>query len=219
MRYQFIQQHQGQFRLTILLRTLGVCASAFYQWQKRPISQRAHQRAMLVAHIRALFEQSKGRYGSPRIHRDLRALGIRCSQKRVAQLMKEQNLVVRKPRKFVATTDSAHAFPVAQNLLNRQYQVEAMTRLNQVWAGDITYVPTAGCPLGRSWLHMAVVIDLKSRIECLLCGFRKKSSHTKALKTAAEIRRLVAAAPTRRETPNCEPGHDVPRAARIGVLA
>ena len=96
--------------------------------------------------------------GSPRIHRDLQALGIQCSQKRVARLMKEQNLVVRKPRKFMATTDSGHALPIAQNLLNRQYQVEAVAGLNRAWAGDITYVPTA-----QGWLYVAVVLDLKSR--------------------------------------------------------
>jgi transposase InsO family protein len=158
MRYQFIQQHRGQFRLSILLRTLGICASAFYQWQKRPASQRAQQTKLLVVQIRELFQQSQGRYGSPRIHRDLRALGIRCSQKRVARLMREQNLVVCKSRRFVATTDSAHAFPVAQNLLNRQYQVDAVAGVNHVWAGDITYIPTA-----RGWLYVAVVLDLKSR--------------------------------------------------------
>lgn len=158
MRYQFMQEHQGQFRLTILLRLLGVSASAFYQWQKRPVSQRAQQKQQLMALIGELFKESKGRYGSPRIYRDLQALGIQCSQKCVARLMKEQNLVVRKPRKFVATTDSGHAFPVAQNLLNREYQVEAVAGLNRVWAGDITYVPTA-----QGWLYVAVVLDLKSR--------------------------------------------------------
>ena len=158
MRYRFIQQHQGQFRMSVLLRILGVCASAFYGWQKRPVSQRAQQKQLVVSQICELFQQSKGRYGSPRIHRDLQALGIRCSQKRVARLMKEQNLIVRKPRRFVATTDSAHAFPVAQNLLNRQYQVQAVAGLNRVWAGDITYIPTA-----QGWLYVAVILDLKSR--------------------------------------------------------
>ncbi len=158
MRYQFIQQHQGQFRMTLLFRLLGVSSSAFYQWQKRPLSQRAVQKQQLMAQIGELFEQSKGRYGSPRIHQDLQALGIPCSQKRVAQLMQEQNLVVRKARKFVATTDSCHAFPIAQNLLNREYQVEVVAGLNRAWAGDITYVPTA-----QGWLYVAVVLDLKSR--------------------------------------------------------
>ena len=158
MRYLFIQEHQGQFRMTVLLRVLGVSASAFYGWQQRPVSQRARQKELLVVQIGKLFQESEGRYGSPRIHRDLQALGIKCSQKRVARLMKEQNLVVRKARRFVATTDSGHAFPVAQNLLNRAYQVEAVAGLNRAWAGDITYVPTA-----QGWLYVAVVLDLKSR--------------------------------------------------------
>lgn len=158
MRYQFIREHQGQFQMTILLRILGVSSSAFYSWQKRPVSQRARQKELLVAQICELFHQSQGRYGSPRIYQDLQALGIRCSQKRVARLLKEQNLVLRKPRKFVATTDSGHALPVAQNLLNREYQVEAVAGLNRAWAGDITYIPTA-----QGWLYVAVVLDLKSR--------------------------------------------------------
>jgi len=158
MRYQFIQEHQGQFRTTILLRVLDVSASAFYQWQKRPVSPRARHKQLLVAQICELFAHNKGRYGSPRIHQDLQAAGIGCSRKRVARLMKEQNLAVRKPRRFVATTDSGHAFPVGQNLLNRQYQVEAVPGLNRAWAGDITYVPTA-----QGWLYVAVVLDLKSR--------------------------------------------------------
>ncbi len=100
MRYQFVQE-EGQFRRTILLRMLGVCAGAFYYWQKRPISRRARHKELLVTQICELFHASKARYGSPRIHQDLQALGIQCSQKRVAQLMKEQNLVVRKARRFV----------------------------------------------------------------------------------------------------------------------
>jgi len=158
MRYQFIQEHQGQFRSTILFRMLGICASAFYQWQKRPVSRRAQQKQHLMTHIRELFERSQGRYGSPRIYQDLQALGIRCSQNRVAQLMKELKLVVRKARKFVATTDSGHAFPIAENLLNREYQVEVVAGVNRAWAGDITYIATA-----QGWLYVAVVLDLKSR--------------------------------------------------------
>jgi putative transposase len=158
MRYLFIQQHQGQFQMTVLLRVAGVASSAFYQWQKRPMSQRAQHTKKLVTHIRALFQENKGRYGSPRIHGDLQELGVKCSQKRVARLMKEHNLVVRKPRQFVVTTHSGHALPVASNLLNREYQVEAVAGLNRAWAGDITYIPTA-----QGWLYVAVVLDLKSR--------------------------------------------------------
>jgi len=158
MRYHFIQDHQGQFRSGILFRVIQVSSSAFYAWQKRGVSARARQKAHLLAHIDAIFQESDGRYGSPRVHQDLQARGIGCSQKRVARLMKEQHLVARKPRRFVVTTDSSHALPVAQNLLNRQYQVEAVAEVNRAWAGDITYVPTA-----QGWLYLAVVLDLKSR--------------------------------------------------------
>jgi transposase InsO family protein len=191
MRYQFIHRHRGQFQMTVLLRVLGVSSSAFYQWQNRPVSQRARQKEHLVTHICELFEQSESRYGSPRIHRDLQNLGIRCSRKRVAQLMKEQQLVVRKPRKFVATTDSGHAFPVAQNLLNQKYQVEAVAGLNRAWAGDITYVPTA-----QGWLYAAVILDLKSR---KVIGWSMKDSLEQTLvHEALEMalgRRLAANAP------------------------
>jgi transposase InsO family protein len=85
--------------------------------------------------------------GSLRTHRDLQGLGIRCSQKRVTQLMKEHRLVAYKPRKFVVTTDSNHAFCVAGNLLDREYQVENVAGLDRAGAGDIIYVPTA-----QGWL-------------------------------------------------------------------
>ena len=158
MRYRFIQEHQRQFQKSVLFRMMDISASAFYQWQKRPVCRRAHQEQQLITNIHELFEQSKGRYGSPRIYRDLQALGMRCSQKRVARIMKKHNLAARKHRRFVATTNSAHALPLAQNLLDRQFQVEAIAGLNRAWAGDITYVPTA-----QGWLYVAVVLDLKSR--------------------------------------------------------
>ena len=158
MRYHFIQEHYGQFRNSVMFRVLGVRASAFYTWKKRPVSQRVRQKQQLATHIDELFHDSEGRYGSPRIHRDLKAVGVKCSPKRVAQIMKEQRLVAHQPRKFVVTTDSNHGFPVARNLLDRKYQVENVVGLNRAWAGDITYVPTA-----QGWLYLAVVLDLKSR--------------------------------------------------------
>jgi len=89
---------------------LGVSSSAFHSWKKRPVSPRAQQKQRLVAHIGEIFEDSEGRYGSPRVHLELQSQGIACSQKRVAHLMKEHYLVARKPRRFVVTTDSNHRF-------------------------------------------------------------------------------------------------------------
>jgi len=137
---------------------LGVSRSGFYTWLGRSASQHAQKDAMLGEVIRAIYQESGARYGSPRIHRELQVQGICCSEKRVARLMQQLQLQASKPRRFVTTTDSSHAFPIAPNVLDRQYQVEAVTGLNQAWAGDITYIPTAG-----GWLYLAVVLDLKSR--------------------------------------------------------
>lgn len=158
MKYQFIQAHRQQFALPVLCRMLQVTRSGYYAWRQRPRSQRQQQDEQLLVHIRATYETSQGRYGSPRVHQELQAQGIHCSAKRVARLMQAQHLVAVSPRRFVVTTDSRHTLPVAANTLNRQYQVEAVADVNQVWAGDITYVPTA-----EGWLYVAVVLDLKSR--------------------------------------------------------
>jgi len=146
------------FGVREMCRILKVSPSRYYAWRKHPVSRQSQKDKHLSERIRRIFEESHGRYGSPRIHQELRAQGIRCSEKRVARLMQEQQLVARKRRRFVRTTDSAHALPVARNLLNREYQVEVIPGLNQAWAGDITYIATA-----QGWLYLAVILDLKSR--------------------------------------------------------
>ena len=158
VRYQFIQEHKSQFQVTQMCRVLGVRRSSYYAWSRRPQSCREQRDRELAEQIRAIYQDHSGRYGSPRIHNELQVQGVRCSQKRVARLMQEQHLSARKPPRFVSTTDSVHDFPVAPNRLNRQYQVEAVEGLNQAWAGDMTYIPTA-----QGWLYLAVVLDLKSR--------------------------------------------------------
>ena len=158
MKYQFIQAHREVFSLSVMLRVLQVSRSAYHAWRQRPLSQWAQRDEQLLVPIREIYQMSQSRYGSPRVHRELQAQGIRCSAKRVARLMQAHHLVAQVPRKFVVTTDSQHALPVAGNRLNRAYQIEAVAEVNRIWAGDITYVPTA-----EGWLYVAVVLDLKSR--------------------------------------------------------
>lgn len=177
MKYQFIQEHRKQFRLSVLCRMLQVTSSGYHAWRQRPRSQRTQQDEQLLVRIRAIYDQSQGRYGSPRVHQELQAQGVRCSEKRVARLMREHHLVVRATRKFVVTTDSSHAMPVAFNELNREYQVEAVADVNHVWASDITYVPTA-----EGWLYVAVVLDLKSR---KVIGWGMETSLAQGLVTGA----------------------------------
>jgi len=100
---------------------LRVTRSGFYAWCVRPPSAHAHTDTRLQAQVRAYFEASRRRYGSPRIHRDLDDAGERVSRKRVVRLMQEAGLVARARKRFKRTTMSDHDQPVAANLLDRQF--------------------------------------------------------------------------------------------------
>jgi transposase InsO family protein len=107
---------------------------------------------------RAAHRRSRGRYGAPRVHQELRAEGVGAARKRVARLMREDGLAGRRACRRVRTTDSAHAEPVAPNLLARRFGVDAHPLPNAAWCGDVTYVPTR-----EGWRLLAVLLDLSSR--------------------------------------------------------
>lgn len=134
---------------------LGVSPSAYYEWVHEQEAEHARRDAELTARIQALFVQFKGRYGAPRIHGELTREGISVSRKRVARLMRESGLRAKSARKYKATTDSNHALPVAPNLLERRFDVDAP---NVAWVSDITYLWTR-----QGWLYLCVIIDLYSR--------------------------------------------------------
>ena len=160
-----------------MCQVLQVSTSGYHAWKGRSPSPHQKRNEELCTLIERIYQKSCGRYGSPRVHQELRVQGVRCSQKRVARLMQEQGLVARKRRRFVGTTDSRHAHPVAENVLARQYQVEAVADVNRAWAGDITYIPTA-----KGWLYLAVVFDLKSR---KVIGWSMKATlHTELVQEA-----------------------------------
>lgn len=149
------KEYQKKYSISKMCQFLKVSRSGYYEWIMRGESPRKKKDRELAEKIRMSFEQSKGRYGSPRIYEELRDQGIRCSRKRVARLMREMDLEARHKRKFKATTNSKHDHPVAPNLLNRQFQTDAP---NQVWVADITYIRTF-----EGWLYLAAVMDLYSR--------------------------------------------------------
>ena len=156
MRFAFIQQHAEEFPVDVMCEVLEVSRSGYYAWRDRPASSQAQRREELVKRIQAAHAESQKNYGSPRIHRELRDQGIICSENTVARLMKDRGIRSKMHRRFVVqTTDSRHGHPIAENRLNQQFDVPAP---NQVWAADITYIPT-----GEGWLYLAVVIDLCSR--------------------------------------------------------
>lgn len=138
-----------------MCRALKVSTSGYYAWRSRPESKSSRSNRVLLVEIKATYKQRKKRYGSPRIYRDLKAQGIKCGENRVARLMRKHGIRAKQARKFKATTDAKHEMPVAENHLDRQFDVD---RPNAVWVSDITYVWTR-----EGWLYLAVVIDLFSR--------------------------------------------------------
>ena len=155
MKFAFIAGEKAAFPVTVLCRTLAVSRAGFYAAQARPPAARARADAQLAVEIAAIHGESRQRYGSPRVHAELRARGQGVSRKRVARLMRHRGLAARRRRRFRVTTDSRHAFPVAANVLARQFAAPAP---DTVWVTDITYIPT-----GEGWLYLAVILDLCSR--------------------------------------------------------
>jgi putative transposase len=153
--YGFIHDHVARFPVALMCEVLEVSRSGYYDWLARPESSRAASDRTLAAEVRAVHADSRGRYGSPRVHAELRAHGRRVGRKRVARLMRGMGLSARRKRRFRRTTDSAHAHPVAPNLLGRDFTASAPDR---VWLADLTYIWTA-----EGWLYLAGVLDLFSR--------------------------------------------------------
>ncbi len=140
----------------MLCRVLRVHQSAYYRWlQSRENSSRENKESLLRVEIGAVFQEFKGRYGSPRVCRELSERGVVANHKRVARLMREAGWKAKGKRRFQATTQSKHRYRVAPNLLNRCFAVDGAGRL---LVGDITYVWTR-----EGWLYLAVVLDAWSR--------------------------------------------------------
>ena len=149
----FIHDHVADFPVQVMCELLGVSRGGYYAWAGRAESARAADDRALATEIRAAHEASRGRYGSPRVHAELRARGRRIGRKRVARLMRGMGLAARRRRRFRRTTDSRHAFPIAPNLLERNFTAEAPDR---VWLADLTWT-------AQGWLYLAVVLDLYTR--------------------------------------------------------
>ena len=152
-----VEDYRGTWPVHELCRVLGLSTAGYYAWRSRPESKRAAEDCALLGDIRRAHEGSGGRYGSPRVHATLRAHGRQVGRGRVERLMRRhgvRGLVAR--RRQVQTTDSSHPFPVAPNLLDRQFA--ATTKPNQVWLADLTYIAT-----GEGWLYVAAIMDLHTR--------------------------------------------------------
>jgi putative transposase len=156
MTYRFMDAHRGWWAVGKMAIVLQVSPSGYYAWKARRTTFKAEADAVLVALIREIQIQHKGRYGSPRVHEELKQRGYPVGRNRIARFMCANKLNCRPRKKFIVTTDSRHHEPVAPNILDRQFTVEEP---NTVWVSDITYLPTT-----QGWLYLCVVIDLFDRM-------------------------------------------------------
>ena len=156
MRFRFIEDRRADYPVRLLCDVLGVSPAGYYAWRSRPESRRSAANRDLVDDIRRVHRDTRGRYGSPRIHVELKAQGRGASRGRIERLMRRHGIraIMPRPRR-VRTTDSRHGLPIAPNLLDRNF---IATAPNQVWLADITYSET-----DQSWLYLAAVMDLYSR--------------------------------------------------------
>ena len=156
MRFAFVQTERADVPVATLCRMLEISRSGYYAWRERPDSAHDQQDRQLRVLVRASFEASRQRYGSPRVLEDLREQQIHISRKRVVRLMQEEGLQARARKRFKSTTMSDHDQPVAANLLDRQFEAPAP---NQRWVGDTTEFV-----IGSSGkLYLAAILDLFSR--------------------------------------------------------
>jgi putative transposase len=155
MRYAFIKEHRQQWRIALMCKVLDVAVSGFYHWLNRPISKRSQDNKRLTEQIVMFHCGSRCTYGSPRIHKDLKAAGYSVSENRVARLMKQKGIQGRAKRKFKTTTTSKHQRPRVENLVKQNF---TMKEPNKLWVSDITYIATL-----EGWLYLAVILDVFSR--------------------------------------------------------
>ena len=177
MKYRDIRETakgHKDYSIRKMCQILKVSHSGYYQWCTRGESRHKKQDLELKAKIKIIYEQHQKRYGSPRIYDELQSQKIRCSRKRVERLMREMGIKAIHKRQFKVTTKSDHNYPVAENILGRNFQADAP---NQKWVSDITYIRTF-----EGWMYLAAVMDLYSR---KIVGWAMSKTMTATLATTA----------------------------------
>ena len=189
MKFVFIDEHAQKLPVRLMCRMLRVSAAGYYAWRGRRkgrIAARQLRRTLLVEQIRQVHSQSRGVYGSPRVHRQLLRQGIGCCENTVAKLMKQHQIRSKIKRRFrLRTTDSDHSHPLAPNVLNRNF---AQRRPDQAWAADITAIWT-----DQGWLFLFAIIDLCSRriVGWSAADHLRASAAIEALNMALQRRRPI----------------------------
>jgi putative transposase len=155
VKYGFIRAHQEEFSLSRMCAVLKVSRNGYYDWRDRPESKRSKEDRAVLRQIRAVHDRSRQAYGALKTWRELKAEGFKWGRHRVARLRREAGIEARRKRRFRITTQSRAGVVAAKNRLKQRFEAKTV---NQVWVGDITFVPTAA-----GWLYLAVLVDLYSR--------------------------------------------------------
>lgn len=160
MKFNFIIQHQDEYSIGLMCQLLKVARSSYYAYlrsvHKEP-SKREQENASLLEKIKVIFERSKRRYGSPRVHAELKRQGESCSLGRVKRLMRQAGLYAISHKKYKPKQEKAEAGVTETNNLLLE-GANKPTAINQVWQSDITFVPT-----DEGWLYLAGTMDGFSR--------------------------------------------------------
>lgn len=170
MKYAWIAAHERTFPRSAMCRVLSVSESGYADWRGGSNAMKRLSTPQLLAMIRSIHAEFGGAYGAPRMTAEIKSRGMPVSRERVRRLMQINGIRAKHKRRYRATTNSAHKLPVADNVLNRQFQA---ARPDQVWVADITYISTQ-----EGWLYLAVVMDLYSR---LIVGWSMDSRMTREL--------------------------------------
>jgi putative transposase len=169
-----------------MCQVLKVSRSAYYDWLNRPLSYRQEQDKELLIEIKKIFNESDSTYGHRRMKGTLKKQGIMASKHRISRLMRENGLVSALTSKYKATTNSNHNYPIAPNLLNKNFNADGS---NQKWVGDITYIHTQ-----EGWLYLAAVEDLFHK---KIVGWALDSRMTKQLTLKALTQAITREKPQR----------------------
>jgi len=175
-----------RFRCSIgrMCHLLGVSKSGYYNWLNRKPSKRAQEEGRLEVEIKAAHKRTRETYGPERLQHELKDRGVSVGIFRIRRIRQKLGIRCKQKRKFKATTDSKHALPVAENLLNQQFEA---TRPNEVWLSDITYIPTE-----EGWLYLAGHKDLFTRE---IVGYAMGSRITKNLVSQSLFKAVAAKRP------------------------
>jgi putative transposase len=170
--------------IAVMCGMLGVSKSGYYKWLNRKPSKRVQEEGRLEIEIKAVHKKTRETYGPERLQHELKDQGVSIGICRIRRIRKKLGIRCKQNRKFKATTDSKHALPVAENLLNQQFEA---TRPNEVWLSDITYIPTE-----EGWLYLAGHKDLFTKE---IVGYAMGNRITKNLVSQSLFKAVAAKRP------------------------